>query len=366
MAAGRDLPSPLRADAGAAGAGDDPGVTAVIYDQTCAAEKRRRRKRGTYPDPDKRVIINELVCEGCGDCGKKSNCVSVQPLETEYGRKRRIDQSNCNKDFSCLDGLLPVVRHHRGRAAEEGRAGRGRPIPTVPEPEFRDLDHDPWACIVTGVGGTGVVTVGAILGMAAHLEGRGCGMIDMAGLAQKGGAVFQPYPAGAQPGGHPRHPRRGRGGRPDPRLRSGRFRHRRRCWARCGRGETVAVVNTAEVASGEFTRKPDYQLPAERLKRSIREAAGEGCQADFVDATAIAARLFGNTLAANMFMLGYAYQKGAVPLIGAALEKAIELNGEAVAMNLAAFRWGRVALHDMAAIRALIEEAIPPTRQERF
>ena len=342
-----------------------PGVTALIYDQTCAAEKRRRRKRGTYPDPDKRVIINELVCEGCGDCGKKSNCVSVQPLETEYGRKRRIDQSNCNKDFSCLEGFCPsFVTIEGARLKKAANIAGAAAIPAVPDPLQRSLDQHPWACIVTGVGGTGVVTVGAILGMAAHLEGRGCGMIDMAGLAQKGGAVFSHIRLARSPDDI--HAIRVEAGAADLILGcdlvvSGS----KKVLAAMRAGETIAVVNTAEVASGEFTRKPDYQLPAERLKRSIRAAAGEG-QADFVDATAMASKLFGNTLAANMFMLGYAFQKGAVPLSASALEKAIELNGESVPMNLSAFRWGRVAHQDMAAVERLIDEKIPPTRQEHL
>jgi indolepyruvate ferredoxin oxidoreductase len=349
---------------------ETPGVTAMIYDQTCAAEKRRRRKRGTYPDPDKRVIINEMVCEGCGDCGVKSNCVSVQPLETEWGRKRRIDQSNCNKDFSCLDGFCPSFVTIKGaRLRKAADLSKGMDIPTVADPQVPSLDNDPWACIVTGVGGTGVVTVGAIIGMAAHLEGRGCGMIDMAGLAQKGGAVYSHVRLAARP--EDIHAIRVEAGAADLILGcdlvvSGN----KKVLGAMRRGETVAVVNTAEVASGEFTRKPDYQLPAERLKRSIREAAGEGGDgrplADFVDATAIAAKLFGNTLAANMFMLGYAWQKGAVPLSAQALEKAIELNGEAVKMNLAAFRWGRVAHEDMDAVRRTIAEALPPSRAEQL
>jgi indolepyruvate ferredoxin oxidoreductase len=168
------------------------GVSVLLYDQTCAAEKRRRRKRGTFPDPDKRVIINELVCEGCGDCGVQSNCVSIQPVETEFGRKRRIDQSSCNKDFSCVNGFCPsfVTVHGAKIRKAEGMAGKSDPLEGVPEPQPFALDRDGWSSIIDGVGGTGVVTIGAILGMAAHLEGKGCGMIDMAGLAQKGGAVF--------------------------------------------------------------------------------------------------------------------------------------------------------------------------------
>src|SRR6478752_359123 len=168
------------------------GVSVLIYDQTCAAEKRRRRKRGTYPDPDKRVFINQAVCEGCGDCSVASNCLSVTPVETELGTKRQIDQSSCNKDFSCLNGFCPsFVTVHGGKIRKaEGIAGRADPLDGVPVPaEFR-VGNQGWAAIIDGVGGTGVVTVGAVLGMAAHLEGKGCGMIDMAGLAQKGGSVF--------------------------------------------------------------------------------------------------------------------------------------------------------------------------------
>src|SRR5262249_32220942 len=169
-----------------------PGCTVLIYDQTCAAEKRRRRKRKQYPDPDKRVIINELVCEGCGDCGVVSNCVSVQPLETEFGRKRTIDQTSCNKDFSCLKGFCPSsATVHGGKLAggAQRRAGAEAAIPALPEPRLPAIDGT-YDIIITGIGGTGVVTIGGVLGMAAHLEGKGVGIIDMAGLAQKGGAVY--------------------------------------------------------------------------------------------------------------------------------------------------------------------------------
>src|SRR5207248_8584670 len=167
-----------------------PGVTVLIYDQTCAAEKRRRRKRHTYPDPDKRVIINELVCEGCGDCGVQSNCVSVQPLETEWGRKRTIDQSSCNKDFSCVKGFCPsFVTVHGAKPKRAAVAAEHAPLAALSDPQLTAIDQT-YGVIVTGIGGTGIVTVGAILGMAAHLEGKGVGVVDMAGLAQKGGAVF--------------------------------------------------------------------------------------------------------------------------------------------------------------------------------
>ena len=187
-----------------------PGTTVLIYDQTCAAEKRRRRKRGEFPDPDKRAFINELVCEGCGDCGVKSNCVSIQPKDTEFGRKRVIDQSSCNKDYLLRRRLLPVVRHvSRARKPRKARKAAAAP-PPVAEPTRPELTDAPYSIVVTGVGGTGVVTIAAILGMAAHLEGEGCGMIDMAGLAQKGGAVFSHVKLARAPAGHSRHPRRAR------------------------------------------------------------------------------------------------------------------------------------------------------------
>src|SRR5205807_1214405 len=167
-----------------------PGLTVLIYDQTCAAEKRRRRKRGQFPDPDKRVIINELVCEGCGDCGVQSNCVSVQPLETEFGRKRTIDQSSCNKDFSCLKGFCPSFVTVEGAKLKRGKGVEApADLPAVPEPTHPEIAQT-YSIIVTGVGGTGIVTIGGVLGMAAHLEGKGIGIIDQAGLAQKGGAVY--------------------------------------------------------------------------------------------------------------------------------------------------------------------------------
>src|SRR6185369_11619943 len=171
-----------------------PGVTALIYDQTCAAEKRRRRKRGTFPDPARRVFINDAVCEGCGDCSDKSNCVSVKPLETELGRKRQIDQSNCNKDFSCLNGFCPsFVTVHGGSPAKAKRPQlklvQDDPFESLPMPTPRPLS-EAYGILVTGIGGTGVITVGALIGMAAHLEGKGCTVLDFTGLAQKNGAVM--------------------------------------------------------------------------------------------------------------------------------------------------------------------------------
>ncbi len=339
----------------------EPGVSVLIYDQTCATEKRRRRKRGQFPDPDKRVIINELVCEGCGDCGVKSNCVSVQPLETEFGRKRQIDQSNCNKDFSCVNGFCPSFvtvhgakpRKAKPKQLDPASFGGDLPLPVVPE-----LDRN-FAIIVPGVGGTGVVTIGAILGMAAHLEGKGCGMIDMAGLAQKGGAVFSHVRLAPKP--EDIHAIRVAAGQADLVLGCDLVvTGSKKVLGSVKQGRSAVIVNTAESMPGDFTRNADFSLPTERLKRAVASAAGRDA-VSFVDATAAATLFLGNAIAANVFMLGYAWQRGRVPLSEAALKRAIELNGEAVPMNLQAFLLGRRAAHDPAALDALLAEAKAPT-----
>ncbi len=342
---------------------DVQGVSLLLYDQTCATEKRRRRKRGAYPDPDKRVIVNELVCEGCGDCGVKSNCVSVQPLETEFGRKRQIDQSNCNKDFSCIKGFCPSFVTVHGarpkkavpRRLDAGGFGSG----DLPEPVIPALTKS-YAVIVTGVGGTGVVTIGAILGMAAHLEGKGCGMIDMAGLAQKGGAVFSHVKLAPTP--QDIHAIRVSAGQADLVLGCDLTvtGSKKVLGAIKPAGATV-VVNTAESLGGDFTRNADLSLPVERLKRAILSAGGRE-QTHFVDATAAAVAFTGNAIAANMFMLGYAWQFGGVPLSREALLRAIELNGEAVAMNSQAFELGRRAAHQPEALVAALAQAKAPTQ----
>jgi len=332
-----------------------PGVSVLIYDQTCAAEKRRRRKRGTFPDPDKRVVINDLVCEGCGDCGQKSNCVSVQPLATEWGRKRTIDQSSCNKDYSCLKGFCPsfVTVHgaklKKGESVAEPADWAALPAPSTP------LANHPYSIIVTGVGGTGIVTVGAILGMAAHLEGKGVGIIDMAGLAQKGGAVYSHIRIANTPDDI--HAIRVAAAGADLVLGGDIVVvGNKKVLGAIKPGSSRVVVNTAEFLPGDFTRNADFSLPTERLKRAITGAAGQG-RSHFVDASRLATALLGNSIGANMFMLGYAYQLGALPVSGEALEKAIEMNGEAVKMNIAAFRYGRRAAVDPAAVQALVAPA---------
>ena len=332
-----------------------PGVSVLIYDQTCAAEKRRRRKRGTFPDPDKRVVINDLVCEGCGDCGVKSNCVSVQPLVTEWGRKRTIDQSSCNKDYSCVKGFCPSFVTVHGAKLKKGE-GVAEPAdwPALPSPSVPLINH-PYGIIVTGIGGTGIVTIGAIVGMAAHLEGKGAGVIDMAGLAQKGGAVYSHIRIANTPDDI--HAIRVAAGGADLVLGGDSVVvGSKKVLGAIKSGHTRVVVNTAEFLPGDFTRNADYSLPTERLKRAITAAAGPG-RSHFVDASRLATALLGNSIGSNMFMLGYAYQTGALPLSAEAIERAIEMNGEAVAMNIAAFRYGRRAAIDPAALEALVKPA---------
>ncbi len=340
------------------------GVTAIIYDQTCAAEKRRRRKRGLYPDPPKRAFINDQVCEGCGDCSLASNCVSVIPLETEYGRKRAIDQSACNKDFSCLNGFCPsFVTVHGGqiRKLKAGQgaaaAGKGAQWEDPPAPTLPDV-AEPYGIVVTGVGGTGVVTIGALLGMAAHIEGKGCSILDMAGLAQKGGAVVSHVRIAESP--EDLHAVRISAGSAKLVLGAdlvvaGGFEALSKITA----GETHAVVNAQETMTGAFTRDPDLKFPGEELHRLIREAAGpDHCH--FLDASRIATALMGDSIGTNLFMLGYAWQKGLVPVGEAALIQAIELNRVAVEANKRAFLWGRRAAHDMAAVERAVSPKAPP------
>jgi indolepyruvate ferredoxin oxidoreductase len=337
------------------------GVSVLIYDQTCAAEKRRRRKRGTYPDPAKRVFINQAVCEGCGDCSTQSNCLSVVPVETEFGNKRAIDQSSCNKDYSCLNGFCPSFVTIEGGGVRKGKADSKKadvvtakpPLP--PAPLLPSLADRPYGVLITGIGGTGVVTIGAIMGTAAHMEGKGVTVLDQLGMAQKGGAVVSHVRLGATP--EALHAvRLGAGGANlllgcDLVVSSSAD-----ALARLEPGTSHAVVNTHQTITGEFTRHPDLAFPSNMLKLSIEAAAGaDAC--DFLDSTGMATALLGDSIATNMFMLGYAYQKGFVPLGHDSIERAIELNGAAVAMNMAAFRWGRRAAHDRASVDRLVAPA---------
>ncbi|MGE0715881.1 MAG: indolepyruvate ferredoxin oxidoreductase family protein [Alphaproteobacteria bacterium] len=333
-----------------------PGVSVLVYDQTCAAEKRRRRKRGSMADPQRRAFVNEMVCEGCGDCSTQSNCLSVVPVETEFGRKRAIDQSSCNKDMSCLKGFCPSFVTVEGGALRRRKPTAG-PVEVVadpPEPTLPSLDQ-PYGMIVTGVGGTGVVTIGALLGMAAHIEGKGCSTLDMTGLAQKGGAVFSHVRVAARP--EDLHAVRVAAGAADLLLACDMVvAASAEAISKLRAGTTSAVVNSAATITAEFTRNPDYRFPADKLEAAIAEAVGPG-RMDLVDATRIATALLGDSIAANLFMLGFAYQKGLVPVSGAAIERAIELNAVAVEFNRQAFRWGRKAAHDLPAVERQVRPA---------
>ena len=333
------------------------GVSVIVYDQTCGSEKRRRRKRGTYPDPAKRAVINDLVCEGCGDCGVQSNCVSVTPLETEFGRKRSIDQSSCNKDFSCVKGFCPSFVTVHGGALKKGQGAvsdteRTDLFAALSDPVLPSLAQ-PYGILVNGIGGTGVVTIGAIVGMAAHLESKSFAGMDMAGLAQKGGAVWSHL----QIANHQEDLKAARLGFAGASLILGCdfvTTASEKTMELGQNGKTFAIVNVHEQMTGAFTRDKNYQFPRDDLKATISKRLGEN-NVEFVEATRIATALMGNSIASNMFMLGYAYQKGLLPLGHAAINKAIEMNGAAVEMNKSAFLWGRRASVDIAAVERLLQ-----------
>jgi len=345
---------------------DTPGVTAIIYDQTCAAEKRRRRKRGTFPDPDKRVFINDLVCEGCGDCSVQSNCVSVVPKETEFGTKRQIDQSSCNKDFSCLKGFCPSFVSVSGAKLRKPKAELPKgSAPAVwealPEPALPPLDQ-PYGILVTGVGGTGVVTIGALLGMAAHIEGKGCTVLDFTGLAQKGGAVLSHIRIANSPDELHAVRISAAGAKLvigcDLVVSAGPD-----AMSRVQPGTTSAVINDFEIITGDFTRNSTaYNFPQAGLKAVIADRVGKD-RADFIRAQEIATGLLGDSIATNLFMLGYAWQKGLVPIGHRALEQAIELNGVAVGFNKQAFLWGRRAAADLPAVETLVAPKDEPRQR---
>jgi indolepyruvate ferredoxin oxidoreductase len=325
------------------------GVSVLIFDQTCATEKRRRRKRGKMVDPKKRVMINSLVCEGCGDCGKKSFCVSVLPKETEYGRKREIDQSSCNKDYSCVKGFCPsFITVHGGELKKRKGIDAAALLANLPAPTLPTLDR-PWNILITGVGGTGVVTIGALLGMAGHLENKGATVLDQTGLAQKGGAVTTHVRIANQPSDI--HAVRIAAGEADLVLG---------CdmvvvndyWAlsKIRAGRSQVVLNTWQAMPGGFTMKPDMQFPTAGILNAVRTALG-GTEPLQVDASTLATALLGDTIAANLFMLGFAWQQALVPLSFESIDRAIELNGAAVAMNRQAFAWGRLAAIDPDKVR---------------
>ncbi len=343
---------------------ETPGVSALIYDQTCAAEKRRRRKRGLFPDPARRVFINEAVCEGCGDCSTQSNCMSVVPAETEFGRKRAIDQSSCNKDYSCLNGFCPsFVTIEGGRLRRGGSRQIDESAFAEPPPPALPATERPYGVMVTGVGGTGVVTIGALIGMAAHLDGKGVTVLDMTGLAQKGGSVFSHIRIADRP--EDLHAVRIAAGEADAVIGGDVVVTASvEALAKMALGRTRAVVNCAETPTSDFAHNPDWPFPLDKMETSVTEAIGRDA-AEFLDAQGIATALMGDAIATNLFLLGFAWQKGMVPVSHQALQQAIELNGVAIEMNRKAFLWGRRAAVEPAAVqRAATPASVTPLHAE--
>ena len=333
------------------------GCTVIIYDQTCATEKRRRRKRGTMVDPAVRVVINDLVCEGCGDCGVQSNCLSVEPLETEWGRKRTVNQSTCNKDTSCLKGFCPsfvTVEGGQLKKKLKGVAALAYPTPDLPEPTLPSLDQG-WGLVVAGVGGTGVITIGQLLGMAAHLEGKGIVTQDAAGLAQKGGATWS-HVLMAHDQDAIRTTRVSLASADlilgcDPIVTAGK-----ETLQRMRAGRTHVALNAHSAPTAAFVKNTDWQNPADQCVAEIAQAVGaEGL--GLFDANRVAVQTLGDSIFVNPMILGYAWQKGWVPLGYEALMRAMELNDVAVALNQAAFAWGRQCAHDWAAVQAALAPA---------
>ncbi len=341
---------------------DTSGVTALIYDQTCAAELRRRRKRNEAVDPPRRVFINESVCEGCGDCNEKSNCLSVVPVDTPDGRKRQIDQTSCNKDYRCTDGFCPScvsVDGGRGRrrASAFDRAQFDALVANLPDAHRADWS-DPYDLLVTGVGGTGIVTVGAVIAMAAHLEGREASVLDFMGFAQKGGSVLSHVRLAHTP--EALHQVRIDTQQADALLACDAVvAASADALQSVSHGRTRLVVNRHVLPMAMQVTHPDKRVPVDALLTKLKLAAGEE-QVEVFDAQMMSRRALGDTMGANIMMLGYAWQQGLVPVSAAAIERAIELNGVAIDNNHLAFRIGRAAAHDPAALDALLAASKAP------
>ncbi|MDP3844752.1 MAG: indolepyruvate ferredoxin oxidoreductase family protein [Oxalobacteraceae bacterium] len=326
------------------------GASVLIYDQTCAAEKRRRRKKGQFPDPDQRLFINAAVCEGCGDCGAQSNCTSLVPLETEFGRKRAIDQSSCNKDYSCVKGFCPSFVTVEGGKLRKPKAGKSQddgfgdlPAPVQPSCAV------PFNILINGIGGTGVITIGALMGMAAHLDGKGISVLDMTGMSQKNGAVTSHVRIAASQ--DQIRAQRIATGEADLILGCDMLTAGAQdAISKMRAGRTRALVNTYQQPPGQFARDPDWHYPADEIRKLITESVAG--RADFIDATTLATALMGDSIAANLFMLGYAFQQGCIPLSEQALLRAIELNGVGIEPNKKSFLWGRRAALDFKRVES--------------
>ena len=342
------------------------GASIIIYDQTCAAEKRRRRKKGEYPDPQQRLFINSAVCEGCGDCGEQSNCTSLIPLETEFGRKRAIDQSSCNKDYSCVKGFCPSFVTVEGGKLKKSKAGSAKQddFGLLPEPVLPSCDSA-YNILLNGIGGTGVITIGALIGMAAHLEGKGVSVLDMTGMSQKNGSVTSHIRITSQPG--KLRAQRIATGEADlvlgcDILTTGAFD----AISKMRPGRTRAVVNLEQTPIGTFAQLPDWEFPQQAVQALISESVAGNV--DFIDATQLATALMGDSIATNLFMLGFAFQKSALPISEAALVRAIELNGVAIESNKKSFLWGRRAAVDLAKVEKIARpsQVVAITMPESF
>ncbi len=333
------------------------GTTTIIYDQTCAAEKRRRRKRGKMVDPAVRVVINELVCEGCGDCSVQSNCLSVEPVETEFGRKRRINQNSCNKDYSCVKGFCPSFVTVEGGALKKPKAqtrGSLAAMPALPEPSL-PVTETAWGIVVGGVGGTGVITIGQLLGMAAHMEGRGVVTQDATGLAQKGGATWSHIQIANRP--EAIYTTKVDTAKADLVIAcDGIVGASKTTLAVMQQGRTYVALNTHGTPTAAFVQNPDWSFPAESCESAIAQSVGPGLLGAF-DAERVAVQLLGDSIYTNAMMLGYAWQQGRVPLSRDSLLRAMELNGVKADNNKAAFEWGRHCAHDLNSVQALFEAA---------
>ncbi len=343
------------------------GTTVIIYDQTCATEKRRRRKRGALPEPARHVLINEAVCEGCGDCGVQSNCLSVEPLETAFGRKRKINQSTCNKDYSCVQGFCPSFVTVEGGQLRRKRQPAGQIAwsgGALPEPVLPVLGNEVWGIVVAGVGGTGVITIGQLLGMAAHIEGKGIVTQDAAGLAQKGGATWSHVLIAAEQDAI-RTTRVAAAAADlvlgcDPIVAA-----QQETWSRLRAGRSRVALNLGAAPTAAFVHNPDWQNPAQDCVRALARHLGDEALGVF-DATAAATQLLGDSIYTNPLLLGYAWQRGWVPLGLDALLRAIELNAVQVEKNKAAFEWGRRAAHQPLALQALLQHTGAAEQVIRF
>ena len=343
--------------------GGAKGTTAIVYEQTCANEKRRRRKRGDYPDPDKRLFINKAVCEGCGDCSVQSNCLSVVPVETEFGRKRAIDQSTCNKDFSCIKGFCPSFVEVGGGTLVKRTfddSALTAMVAKLPQPEVLDVEQGSRALLVAGIGGTGVLTVGAILAMAAHLEGKAAKVLDQTGMAQKGGAVTSHIRIGKDTDSIP-----------SARLGTAQADIIVACDLIVGsspdvlalaRPDTHVLANEDVIPTGEFQRNRDLDLTATRFLAAIGKRVGKD-NIFTLRAGSLATRLLGDSIFTNLMMVGFAAQKGMLPVTLESIAEAVRINGVAAKANLNALALGRLAADSAEDLFALAEE---PLHEETF